>query len=336
MKKLNVAVVGTGFMGMVHLEAWRYVKNANVVYVVSRNSKKSYEVASKYGVDIITDYEAALKRRDVDIIDICVPTYLHMEYAEKALENNKHVLLEKPIANTLEDAEKIVRKASKSTVKLMVLHVLRYFSEYREARNAVKEGQIGDIRHMRAIRRGAFPTWGEWYSDPCKSGGVTVDLAIHDVDFFLWCMNDKITKVYCKENKIRKNEIPDHAIIIIHFRNSAIAHIEAGWNMPPNAPFTMSMEIYGTGGMIRYNNLDRFPIELITDNGYTKHAPNTLPYSPSILPFPIDPYTAELQEFINSIINDVDIPISAEEALESLKICLTARRSAELGKPIII
>ena len=189
---------------------------------------------------------------------------------------------------------------------------------------------------MRAIRRGPFPVWAEWYRDVGKSGGVTVDLAIHDVDFFRWCVGEEVEKVYCRESSVRGLGVPDHSIIILNFRNSAIAHVEAGWNMPSKAPFTMAMEIYGTKGMVRYTNLNSSPIELITDREYSRHSPDSLPYSPSILPFPIDPYARELQDFTLSVIEDRPVPISPEEALQSLRVCLTARESAKLGKPITL
>ena len=120
---IGVAVIGVGFMGRTHLEAWKYVENAKVVCVVSKSREKAAELSSRYNVEVINDYEQALKREDVNVVDICVPTYLHREYVEKAMEYRKHTLLEKPIANSLEDAETIIKKAEKSDVKLMVLNV---------------------------------------------------------------------------------------------------------------------------------------------------------------------------------------------------------------------
>ena len=333
MKIVNVAIVGSGFMGITHLEAWRYVKSAKVKYVVSRSEEKRHDLAVKYGVEVTSSYEEVLKKDVVDVVDLCIPTYLHREYVEKAAEYGKDIALEKPLATREEDGLEIIRKAKVHGVKLMVLHVLRYFSEYKELRNVVREGVLGEVLHARAIRRGSYPVWAEWYSDINKSGGVTVDLAIHDVDFLMWCLGQRVEQVFCRESSIR-GAFPDHAIILLKFSNGAIAHVEAGWNMPSKAAFTMEMELYGDKGMARYSNLDKPPIDITTDTEHSIHRPDTLPYSPSILPFPIDPYTNELQDFVDALINDREVPIHPEEALSALRVCLAARRSASSGEPV--
>jgi len=333
---VKAAIIGTGFMAKTHLEAWRLVKDGTATVIVSRTYEKAKQLASKYGLEASGDIKEILKRDDIDIVDICVPTYLHREYVELAAENNKHILLEKPIATTLEDADKIISVTHKFNVKLMVAHVLRYFSEYIEIRKKILDGAIGDPKHIRAFRKSTFPLWADWFKDIEKSGGVIIDLAIHDIDFLRWCLKDGIKSVYCKEAKIRNNyNINDHALIILKFNNGCVAHIEAAWSLPKAAPFMMGIEIYGTKGMINYNNRENLPITIITDSEIENHSPDTLTYSPAILPFPIDPYYREIQDFVNHIIEDKEPPIPPEEAKKSLEICLAALKSSKEHKEVI-
>ncbi|MEM2179103.1 MAG: Gfo/Idh/MocA family oxidoreductase [Candidatus Methanomethylicaceae archaeon] len=334
---IKAAIIGTGFMAKTHLEAWQLVKGGNATVIVSRTYEKAKQLASKYGIEASENLEKTLKKQDIDIVDICVPTYLHREYVELAAENGKHILLEKPIATTLEDADKIVSVSNKFNVKLMVAHVLRYFSEYIEIRKKVLNGMIGYPKHIRASRKSTFPSWAEWFKDSEKSGGVIVDLAIHDIDFLRWCLKDEVESVYCKEVKIRsEHEINDHALIILRFNKGCIAHVEAAWSLPKKAPFIMNIEIYGTKGMINYSNQENSPITIITDLEIETHSPDSLTYSPEILPFPIDPYYREIQDFVNCIIRDEEPPIPAQEAKKSLEVCLAALKSSKDNKEVAL
>ncbi len=322
-------------MARTHLEAWRYVEGGRAVAIASRSIGKARELASYYGVEAVEGADKVLLREDVDAVDICTPTHTHRKFVEVAAEAGKHIILEKPIATNLEDADEIISKARRSGVKLMVAHVLRYFPEYVEARRMVGEGELGEPLHARASRKGMFPTWAEWYGDPEKSGGVEIDLAIHDVDFLRWTLGE-IESVYARLLNIRGRRVHDHALMLLKFRNGAIAHVEASWAMPKTCPFTMTLEIYGSKAMVVYSNLDGVPIMVSGDESAESHSPITLPYSASILPFPIDPYRDELQDFVRSILKDEEPRIPPEEARESLKVCLAARESSERNEEVSV
>ena len=327
--------MGTGFMARTHLEAWRHVEGGRVVAVASRSMGRARELASQYGVEAIEGFDKALLRDDVDAVDICTPTHTHREFVEAAAESGKHIVLEKPISTNLEDADKIISKARRAGVRLMVAHVLRYFPEYVEAWRMVRNGELGEPLHARASRKGAFPAWAEWYGDPEKSGGVEIDLAIHDIDYLRWVLGE-VESVYARLLNVRGRRVHDHALILLRFRNGALAHVEASWAMPKTCPFTMTLEIYGSKAMVAYSNLDGTPITVSRDDSAESHSPITLPYSASILPFPIDPYRDELQDFVNLVLGEGEPRVRPEEARESLRICLAARESSKRGEEVRI
>lgn len=322
-------------MADVHLAAWKLVNSAEVVTVADRTLEKATKLASKYSIEASKDLYKVFQRPDIDAVDICTPTYLHREHVELAAENGKHILLEKPIATNLTDARKIIHASSKGGIKLQVAHVLRYFSEYRKIRDLVVDGAIGEPKQARAARRGSIPDWASWYKEPEKSGGVTIDLAIHDVDFLRWCLADEAKSVYAREVRIRREYVVnDHVFILIRFRKGAVAHVEASWSQPKTAPFTMTFEIFGNKGMLCYDNRAAVPITVIKDEGMEIYNPDTLQYSPGTLPFPVDPYLREIQDFVESLITDRAPNIPAEEAIKSLEICVAASESSKSCKPV--
>ena len=153
--------------------------------VSSRTQERAARVAALCGADAIDDLYAPLERSDVDVVDICLPTPLHREAAERAFAAGKHVLLEKPIALTLEDAEAIVAAAERAGRLLVVGLVLRFWPEYVELRRIAASGELGRPLAASAQRLSPPPGWNDWMIDPARSGGVCVDLMVHDFDALL-------------------------------------------------------------------------------------------------------------------------------------------------------
>lgn len=336
MDKLGVAVLGYGFMGTTHLSAWRYIEECELKAVMGRTIEKVKEIAEKFGVDAYSDLEPILKRNDVDIIDICTPTNTHAKYAIASMEAGKHVFVEKPIALSLKDADAMINSAKRNKVKLMVGHVLRFFPEYMKIKELVSQGMIGEPVIARTFRGGPIPEWSPWFLDKNQSGGVAVDLAIHDVDFLMWTFDQRIERVYAKVKRLVHKNITaeDYALITLKFEKGGIALVEANWALPKQFPFTMKIEIDGTKGMIMSDNQSSVPVRLITNDITAGFAPERLPWRPAIHPFPVDPFYRELKHFVECI-RENKIPMTdGEVARRSLEVCLAALKSAELNSPV--
>jgi len=328
MTKLGVAVIGAGFISKVHLEAWKRIKEIEVKAIVdleeerARNYSQLFKIPSFY-----IDYNKVLERSDIDIIDVCTPTYTHAQISIDAMSHGKNVLLEKPISIKLKDADEIIKASEKYNVKFMVAHCLRFWPEYKVAKGIVERGDIGDPRVARAYRLSSYPAWSwqSWLKDFSKSGGVFVDMSIHDVDFLRWTIGD-VEEVYARGGVLKTKDASsyDYVHALLKFKNGAIAYVEGSWIQPKNFPFTTYLEIVGTNGILKVDNQ--------TTSSVTVFKENVAPIS--LNPVSEDAYFLEIKHFVDSIIKDYKPMISGIEARKSLEVVLAGVKSILENKPV--
>jgi len=160
------------------------IDKRNPLWIVNPIESRARAISEKYGATVAS-FEEVLENSSVDIVDICTPTFTHRELAVRALEAGKHILCEKPVALTLEDARAMNGAAKKSGRKFMVGHVVRFFPQYIRVKELAAAGDVGEIVMAKLHRGGSFSSHGidNWFADIAKSGGVFVDLSIHDFDF---------------------------------------------------------------------------------------------------------------------------------------------------------
>ena len=331
---VGVGVVGSGFMGTTHANAWRrvpYVDYLALCETLPQRLEKAKEIAFKLNAKLYTEYEKMLEDPKIHIVDICLPTPLHKTFAIKAMEAGKHVLLEKPIALRLKDAREIIDTAKKYGVKFMVAHVLRFFPEYARAKYLVEVGAIGEPRIARAYRYSSFPAWSVkgWYGEHRLSGGVLVDLAIHDYDFLRWVFMDEVDRVCAlapppEKKVIKEITAVDHGIVLIKFRKGGIAYVMASWSYPQGYPFSTYLEIVGTKGILHVDNKSTAPLGVAKPNSYERQQV-----------YPEDPYYLEILHFAEHVVKGVPLRVTAEDAYKALEIALAALKSAlEGGAPV--
>jgi predicted dehydrogenase len=182
---MKVGIVGVGFMGTTHAAGWADTP-AQIAGIAAETQSEASKLAEQYKTKVYPDIDAMLP--DVDVVDICSPTHLHHEMILKAAAAGKHIVCEKPLARTTQQARESVEACRKANVLLLVAHVVRYFPEYALAQSAVANGQIGKpavIRLHRGSYRPKKPA-GNWFLDEAKSGGILMDLMIHDYDYARW------------------------------------------------------------------------------------------------------------------------------------------------------
>lgn len=336
MGKLGVAVLGYGFMGTTHIAAWRMVDGCDIVGLWGRNRSRLDDIASRHGVRPVPDLDELLKDDRVDVVDICTPTHTHCQLAVKALEAGKDVLVEKPIALSLSEADEMIRASNRAGRKLMVAHVLRFFPEYMKGKELIDQGMLGEIASIRAWRGGPAPEWSPWFMDLGKSGGVAVDLAIHDVDYAIWLNGGPPSRVYARvENLIHRDyNIHDFALITLRFPSGSIALVEASWALPNTYPFTMKLEVDGSLGVIQLDNQSPTPLKMWTAKNVESFSPETLPWKPGVHPFPLDPFYREIRHFVECVREDRKPMTDGVEARKSLAVCLAALESSESGLPV--
>ena len=327
----KIALLGAGFIASVHVEAWRKVGGAEVSAFFETNPEKASAFKEKYEIRCYDSMSTLFKNEDVDIVDICLPTFLHREYVEMAANAGKHVFCEKPIALTVDDAAVMEDVCRRNGVKFMVGHVLRFWGEYVKAKELLQEGVIGTILAVEAFRLSVSPTWSvdSWILKPDLSGGAALDLHIHDCDFVNWILGSP-REVFARGMRSAVGSW-DHIFTEVRYEDGAVASIQGGWMMKGDFPFTCGYRILGERGVLEWTfragvNIEERsqsnPIILYRDGEKRK----TIEVSPE------DPYYCELQYFFDCIKEGKPIERGTpKQAILALQLALAAQASAESG-----
>lgn len=329
---LKVALLGAGTMGRVHSASYKNIGGAALAAVCDIETEKARALADMHGARYYSNFEDMMSNEDIDVVDICLPTYLHKDYALKSMDMGKHVFCEKPIALKIEDAKEMVDKSHRQNVNFSVGHVVRFFPAYARASEIIKSGSIGTPKLIRTTRTGAYPSWSSdnWYSNYDLSGGPIVDLVIHDFDWICHNLGD-VSRVYARDLYSKKLNRQDHCLITLRLKNGMIAHVEGSWAYPKGSIFGMTFEIIGTEGQIEYDSRESSPIKKHLECGESVNISIESPLFPDQ-----EPYTAELQEFISSIIECREPKVSGADAIKALEISLAAAESARCGRVVFL
>ena len=327
---MKIGIVGTGSMGTTHAEAWAET-GAEIAGFVSETVEAAGELAAAYGVRVYPTLGAMLT--DVDVVDICTPTHLHYEMVLQAAAAGKDIICEKPLARTEEQALEMVRATGAAGVRLLVAHVVRFFPEYAQARELVAAGKIGRpavIRLSRGSYRPKKPI-GNWFLDEAKSGGILMDLMIHDFDYARWVAGE-VESVYARRVSENDPEASvDYGLAILRHRNGALTHVAGAWAYPPPT-FRTALEIAGDQGLIQFDSESSAPITSLL-RAVDGEAPDVaIPASP----LSESPYTTEIKAFYRALRDGTPAPVSAADGLAAVQIAAAAIESAQSGRVVAL
>lgn len=324
----RVAIVGAGNMGRVHGAAYREMLNAEPVAVVDIRPDAAEELATSLDCRSFTDFDEMLRTANPDVIDICAPTPWHKEYVLRAAEAGKHVITEKPMARTLDDCRRMIDAIERAGVTFMVAHVLRFFPEFAAAKAHIDAGAVGKPAIVRTTRGGGYPhAWNDWFGNFDWSGGVVLDLMIHDFDWLRWTFGE-VERVYAKGLAGRGTEHMDYALVTIRFKSGVIAHVEGTWMNPTG--FTVKFEVAGDGGMLDFSNKAAAPLVIARTKTEEEQPGVAIPESPTMQ----NPYFLELQHFVDCVESGAKPGITPEDGLRAVEIALAALESIRTGKPV--
>lgn len=335
----NVVIVGFGFMGSMHAQAYAQIPEARLVGVVDKDPTRAQENLAKIGLSapIFKTLNAALSKQAVDVVDICVPTDLHKKYVMAATKAGKHFFCEKPLATKLSDALKMAEAAEKAGVHAMVGQCVRFWPEYQAFHDFVKSGKAGRLLSLNLQRRSARPAGTEnWFRDPTRSLGAAVDLHIHDTDYVLHLLGapSAVTSVGTKDEFGWSRIFTTY-----HYANTAVV-AEGGWNQPPKWGFQMAFQAVFENGAVEYDMLAKPTLKVTLGEG----APEPLPFAqPSAGASAanvgnvsaLGGYFNELQYFIGCLErNEAPKLATLRQAAESLRVVLAEIKSAEKGRTV--
>lgn len=311
---MRVGIAGAGFMARTHAEAYDGM-DCEVVGVASPSGPEGFLDDLGFDSAAYTDVEALCRDEELDYLDVCTPTYTHLEMVRTAADRGLDAFLEKPIAGSLEEAEEVRAVAEGSNIALGVGHVVRFLPAYRKAAGL----EIGEPGVARARRLSPFPDWGEWFADREKSGGLFVDLAIHDLDYLRWAWGE-VERVFARRTR---EEHAEHGFVTLRFENGAVGYVEGSWAQPEDRPLTTELELAGSDGMVEFASDEESPYCEWTEEGETVDRA-----------LERDGYRRELEAFADALRAGEDPPVGADEAIEALRLALAAERSADLGEPV--
>ena len=252
-----------GVLSYAHFHAYSYSKavkelpNSELVAVYDDNPTRGKEAAEQFKATFYNDYNELLKRADIDAVIIDSENVKHRALAVAAAEAGKHILCEKPIATTLEDADAIVKAVEKANVKFQTCFVMRYNPPAVRVKEILDSGEIGKITAITGTNH--LKWFGmeimSWFVDPKLSGGGAVmDHTVHLADLMRWYTNSEASRVYCEIGRNVRSElkVEDNFLTMINFQDGTIGTIDGSWSRPENYHYwgDVTMEIIGTEGMI--------------------------------------------------------------------------------------
>jgi UDP-N-acetylglucosamine 3-dehydrogenase len=306
---MRIGVIGCGAFGQNHVRNLSQIESCELVGVADIDEHRLV-YAKTFGVPTYNDFESLL-HCDLDAVTVAVPTTVHKDVACAALEKGIHVLVEKPIASTVEEAEIMIRTAQKEGVNLMVGHVTRFEPTVMKLKSMIDTNQLGQVISLSAKRVGP-------YHPRIRDVGIIIDLGVHDIDIISYLYQDRARKVFAVAGKTI-HTFEDYASILLAFEQHKSGLIDTNWHTPHKV---RKLTAVGTKSIVDVdylgNTLKNYDSEWIRDAKIEGK----------------EPLRTELETFISCITNDEPVPITGEDGLYTLKVALAAIKSYQKGKEV--
>jgi UDP-N-acetylglucosamine 3-dehydrogenase len=345
----RIGIVGAGMIGAWHAKRWKQLQSDHgdrlrLVGFYDTSLEAVTKATADFGGSAFDTLDGLLAA--VEVVDVCSPTPFHKEPVLAAAAAGVDILCEKPLARHLRDAEVMVTACQAAGVRLFVAQVVRFFREFAQAKAILTRGALGRPGVIRTVRGGAPPSippsGGDerggrnrraWFTDFGQSGGVVMDVSIHDLDFARWCFGD-VERVFARGLSFAGVEPYDHALITLRFKNGAIGHVEGSWAYPPGR-FRTRLEIAGDRGLVEWDSLDAAPLTVTLKAHNSLGSPGApQPHSP--LDSRDDPYLLELEHFLDCLESGADFLVSPQDGLEAVRISLAAIESIRTRQPVYL
>jgi predicted dehydrogenase len=335
-----VGIIGLGGMGTMHFGCYERLHNAEVVAIADVDEEKLAPGETSVQINVgeggaaidpgrhrlYTDADDLIADEDVDLVDVCLPTFLHAEHSTRALQAGKHVLCEKPMALTHEECRRVLRAAEGSPGKLMVAHCVRFFPAYEYLKELVGSNRFGRLLQLSLWRGGTPPewSWDGWLRDHTRSGGMILDLHIHDADFAHYLLGRP--RAVCSRGAPGPSGGYDVVETQYFFEDRVAVRAGANMTLPHGFGFEAHFMAAFERGCLRFSTADPHGLMEITDQG--RHHPD-LPHK--------DGYQEEIQYFLHCIEND-ELPAVSMPASSAFSVQLVEaeRESVESGQVVAV
>lgn len=331
------AIVGCGHIAKKHAEAIQNAEGAELVAVCDTNPQRLQEYVDQFGVKGYTDLGEMLKNDQINVVNICTPSGYHAPLAVQAADAGKHVVVEKPISLTLEDAERIIEACNRNGVKLSVVHPNRFRPAIKLLKEAMDEGKFGKLSHANATvrwnRNQAYFDKDPWRGTKALDGGVLMNQAIHDLDLMLWVMGDVEEVSSFSATRLRNIEAEDVSVGVVRFRNGALGVVEAAVTIyPRNLEETLS--VFGETGTVKIGGTTANHIEAWKMEGYSDEQVAQLIATIDQDPMGKPGHQCIIEDMVEAIHQDREPIVTGEDGKRALRLILALYQSAEENKPV--
>jgi len=331
MKKLKLGVIGTGRIGKVHIATLvQSVPKAEVVAIADINIAGAREVAKDFGISTVySNYMDVINNPEVEAVVICSPTNTHAQYVIAAAKAGKHIFCEKPVDLSLEVIRGALDAVNKAGVKMMVGFNRRFDPNFYKIRQLVTEGKIGEPHILKITSRDPAPPPAEYSA---VSGGMFMDMTIHDFDMARYIVGSEVTEVYTKaavmvDPEIGKAGDVDTAVITLTFANGAIGVIDNSRKAVYG--YDQRVEIFGSKGMACADNNYPENHRYFASDGVHGSLPLNF-----FMERYLEAYANEMKIFCESVINNLPLPVSGNDGLMSVAIAMAAKKSYLENRPV--
>lgn len=322
---LTIGIVGAGRIGQLHVNYLKNNKDVRIKWISDLNCDKmdawikecSIENKTKNHMDIINDSE-------VEAIIICSPTDTHVDIIKSACAARKHIFCEKPISLSIKESEEALDAVKKSNIKLQMGFNRRFDNNFKQLQQSIANGDLGEIQTLRITSRDPEPPPIDYIK---RSGGLFMDMSIHDFDMARYLMQSEITEVFAVGSALVNPEISqyddiDTAIITLKFENGALAVIE---NCRRSVyGYDQRIEVLGENGLITVDNAQSSTLTFHKATGISTENP---PYF--FLERYSEAYKIEMDQFLDAIVNDTEVPCSIEDGYNAQKIAIKCKESLD-------
>lgn len=338
--EIGLGIIGSGFMGRTYAECLaRYTQQGRLVAVTG--GSRAPQLAADYGVDYAPSLEAMLARQDIAGVIITTPEMVHLEQTRLAAAAGKHVLVEKPMAPDVAQAEAMIAACDEAGVMLMAIQSQRFRAVHRQAYELIREGRIGKIRQIRH--------WGQqplqysldvvaarpFYLDP-HGGGLYMGYTVHGFDLVRWLAGSEAQTIYAQVGQYGQSQIPNLSTMAqLTFQNRVTAQLWACLEMP-NQTFPRSefrTQVVGDKGLLDFDGYSHLDLGAATGWERVWTQPPMNPMDPSD-PVRLESFSRMIRDFIEAILNGSAPSVTGEEGRAAVELCQAALQSARTGQVV--
>ncbi len=320
---LNVGIVGAGDFAERHARAFTDVEGVTLVAACRTDARALARFTNRFGGTAYTDYRALLADERIDAVLVATPHHLHADATIAAAQAGKHIFLEKPMASTLRDCDRILAAVENANVKLMVGHISHFVPALCAARSVLAAGELGDIVHTHSIMRRPWMTSNRrpWHLNEASGGGMWLTIGIHVVDQLCWLHGARVQSVSADiKTHFHKQTVDDTGVAFLRFANTTTAIASSIGYRTGVTQFVTEMTC--TNGLLY---VDHEKGVWVGGNESWRHVPGSESKN-----WMDDALKSEWRAFVSTIENDAAVPITGEYARDVVAVALAARESARV------